>query len=83
MDLFAWPKMSAEAMAFTAGSSALTTWVKDTATAPRDATVATWPAAKAAPTGASCSSSLFFSLGARSSPELHMKRAMGMPDASL
>mmetsp|Transcript_97920 Transcript_97920/g.292514 ORF Transcript_97920/g.292514 Transcript_97920/m.292514 type:complete len:231 (+) Transcript_97920:921-1613(+) len=74
--------MSAEAMAFTAGSNALTTCVKETATAPREATVATWPAEKAAPTGASLRRSLFVTLGTCTRPLAHMSMAIGTPTAS-
>mmetsp|Transcript_2217 Transcript_2217/g.4962 ORF Transcript_2217/g.4962 Transcript_2217/m.4962 type:complete len:203 (-) Transcript_2217:478-1086(-) len=77
-----WPKTSADAMAFTAGSSALTTWVKDTATAPREATVATWPAAKAAPTGESLMRSSLVTLGFATRPVAHIRQAIGMPAAS-
>mmetsp|Transcript_88358 Transcript_88358/g.248909 ORF Transcript_88358/g.248909 Transcript_88358/m.248909 type:complete len:277 (-) Transcript_88358:499-1329(-) len=76
------PRTNAEAMAFTAGSSAFTTCVKDTATAPRDATVATWPNEKASPTGASLTTSLLETEGVFTRPVPHMKSAIGMPAAS-
>mmetsp|Transcript_98697 Transcript_98697/g.318274 ORF Transcript_98697/g.318274 Transcript_98697/m.318274 type:complete len:291 (-) Transcript_98697:253-1125(-) len=76
------PKIRAEAMALTAGSKAFTTCVKDTATAPREATVSTWPAAKAAPTGASLRMSAVVTFGLTTNPVAHMSMEMGMPAAS-
>mmetsp|Transcript_41358 Transcript_41358/g.114963 ORF Transcript_41358/g.114963 Transcript_41358/m.114963 type:complete len:404 (+) Transcript_41358:496-1707(+) len=76
------PRINAEAMAFTAGSSAFTTCVKDTATAPSDATVATCPAEKAAPTGANLRRSLLVTLGTWTRPVAHMSMAMGIPAAN-
>mmetsp|Transcript_63792 Transcript_63792/g.152127 ORF Transcript_63792/g.152127 Transcript_63792/m.152127 type:complete len:325 (-) Transcript_63792:226-1200(-) len=76
-----WPSKKAEATAFTAGSKALTTWVKLTATAPKEATVATCPPAKAAPTGASLASSPAVTLGFFKSPVIHISPAIGIPAA--